>query len=67
MLKYQVSYKKPKKKGYACHKAVFYKIEDAIFWEEHVKNFFNLRGVGELKKHNNKINNRVLISYRRYT
>ena len=42
MLKYQVSYKKPKKKGYACHKAVFYKIEDAIFWEEHVKN--NLEG-----------------------
>ena len=42
MLKYQVSYKKPKKKGYACHKAVFYKIEDAIAWEEHVKN--NLDG-----------------------
>ena len=21
-----------------AHKAVFYKIEDAIFWEEHVKN-----------------------------
>ena len=41
MLKYQVSYKKPKKKGYACHKAVFYKIEDAIFWEEHVKKNLN--------------------------
>jgi len=42
MIKYQVSYKKPKKKGYACHKAIFHKIEDAMFWEEHVKN--NLEG-----------------------
>ena len=28
---------KPKKKGYAKHKATFLKIEDAVFWEEHVK------------------------------
>jgi|TARA_A100001011_G_scaffold17563_1_gene18194 hypothetical protein len=28
---------KPKKKGYAKQKATFLKIEDAVFWEEHVK------------------------------
>jgi hypothetical protein len=27
----------PKKKGYAKQNAVFYKIEDAIFWENVVK------------------------------
>jgi len=32
-----------------------------------IHEFFNLRGVGELERHYNKINNRVLISYRRYT
>ena len=30
-------YLKPKKKGYAKHTATFLKIEDAIFWEQHVK------------------------------
>ena len=34
---YQVNYLKPKKKGYATHKATFMKIEDAIFWENHIK------------------------------
>ena len=28
---------KPKKKGYAKQTATFLKIEDAVFWEEHVK------------------------------
>ena len=32
---------KPKKKGYAKHKATFLKIEDAVFWEEHVKQNLN--------------------------
>jgi hypothetical protein len=31
---YEVNYQKPKKKGYANHKATFLKIEDAIFWEK---------------------------------
>ena len=34
---YQVNYMKPKKKGYAKQQATFLKIEDAVFWEEHVK------------------------------
>ena len=34
---YQVNYMKPKNKGYAKQKATFLKIEDAVFWEEHVK------------------------------
>ena len=34
---YQVNYMKPKKKGYAKQTATFLKIEDAVFWEEHVK------------------------------
>jgi len=34
---------KPKKKGYAKHTASFLKIEDAVFWEEHVKK--NLKAV----------------------
>ena len=38
---YQVNYMKPKKKGYAKHTATFLKIEDAIFWEQHVKNNLN--------------------------
>ena len=32
---------KPKKKGYAQQKATFLKIEDAVFWEEHVKQNLN--------------------------
>ena len=38
---YQVNYLKPKKKGYAKHTATFLKIEDAVFWEEHVKRNLN--------------------------
>ncbi len=34
---YQVNYMKPKKKGYAKHTATFLKIEDAIFWQQHVE------------------------------
>ena len=34
---YRVNYLKPKKKGYVKQTATFLKIEDAIFWEEHVK------------------------------
>ena len=34
---YQVMYLKPKKKGYAQQTATFMKIEDAVFWEQHVK------------------------------
>lgn len=36
-MKFSVVYEKPKKNGTAKQKAVFYKIEDAILWEEHVK------------------------------
>ena len=38
---YQVNYMKPKKKGYAKQQATFLKIEDAVFWEEHVKKNLN--------------------------
>lgn len=34
---YQVTYFKPKKKGYAYQQATFLKIDDAIFWEQLVK------------------------------
>jgi hypothetical protein len=38
MMKYQVVYLKPKKKGYYTkQKAVFLKIEDATFWEQVIK------------------------------
>ena len=40
---YKVNYLKPKKKGYAKHTASFIKIEDAIFWEQHVMK--NLKAV----------------------
>ena len=40
---YKVDYLKPKKKGYAKHTASFMKIEDAIFWEQHVMK--NLKAV----------------------
>ena len=33
---YQVNYMKPKKKGDAKQTATFLKIEDAVFWEQHV-------------------------------
>jgi len=37
-MKYEISYLKPKKKGYAKQTATFLKIEDAIFWESIIKN-----------------------------
>ena len=37
MICYQVNYMKPKKKGYAKQTATFLKIEDAVFWEQHVE------------------------------
>jgi len=40
---YKVNYLKPKKKGYAKHTASFMRIEDAIFWEQHVMK--NLKAV----------------------
>jgi len=36
-MKFSVVYEKPKKSGTSKQKAVFYKIEDAILWEKHVK------------------------------
>lgn len=36
-MKFEVIYYKPKKKGFAKQSAVFYQIEDAMWWEEHVK------------------------------
>ena len=32
---------KPKKKGYAKQTATFLKIEDAVFWDQHVKKILN--------------------------
>ena len=34
---YQVNYMKPKKKGLCKTESNLSKIEDAVFWEEHVK------------------------------
>ena len=42
---YQVNYMKPKKKGYSKQTATFLKIEDAVFWEEHVKQNLNATDV----------------------
>jgi hypothetical protein len=36
-MKYEVTYLKPKKKGYAKETATFLKIEDAFYWESLVK------------------------------
>lgn len=36
-MKYDVIYDQPKKKGFAKQTATFLKIDDAIFWETHVK------------------------------
>lgn len=36
-MKFEVSYLKPKKKGYAKQTAIFLKIEDAFLWESYVK------------------------------
>jgi hypothetical protein len=37
-MKFSVTYEQPKKKGFAKQTAVFYKIEDAHFWQEYIKN-----------------------------
>jgi hypothetical protein len=37
MIKYQVTYLKPKKKMYSRQVVTFYKIEDAGLWEQMVK------------------------------
>lgn len=37
LMKYEVIYDQPKKKGYARQVATFLKIDDAILWESHVK------------------------------
>lgn len=36
-MKYDVVYDKPKKRSYSKQTATFLKIDDAIFWENHVK------------------------------
>jgi hypothetical protein len=36
-MKYEVTYLRQKKKGYAKQSATFLKIEDAVFWESIVK------------------------------
>lgn len=36
-MKYEVQFLKPKKKGYAKHSAVFYQIDDAIWYETILK------------------------------
>ena len=36
-MKFEITYLKPKKKGYAKQTATFLKIEDAFFWESVVK------------------------------
>jgi hypothetical protein len=36
-MKYQVVYLKPKKNKFSKQTATFLKIDDAIFWESHVK------------------------------
>ena len=43
-MKYEVCYLKPKSKGFAKQTAIFLKIEDAIFWENIVKD----RGAKEI-------------------
>ncbi len=36
-MKFEITYLKPKKKGYAKQSATFLKIEDAFFWESVIK------------------------------
>jgi hypothetical protein len=38
LMKYQVQYLKPKKKGYSKQVATFLTIDDAAFWEQVIKN-----------------------------
>lgn len=37
-MKFQVTYYKPKKKGYSSQVATLYSLEDAEFWKEVVEN-----------------------------
>ena len=41
---------KPKKKGYAKQTATFLKIEDAIFWEQYVKQNLNATDIEVMVK-----------------
>jgi len=36
-MKFEITYLKPKKKGYAKQSATFLKIEDCFFWESIIK------------------------------
>jgi hypothetical protein len=36
-MKFEITYLKPKRKGYAHQSATFLKIEDAFFWESIIK------------------------------
>lgn len=36
-MKYQVTYVKPKKKGFSKQTVVFYNVEDAYRWETYIK------------------------------
>jgi len=36
-MKYEVSYLKPKQRGYAKQSAVFFKLDDAFAWQSYVK------------------------------
>jgi len=36
-MKYEVHYLQPKKKGFSKQIATFLKLDDAIFWESHIK------------------------------
>lgn len=37
MHRFIVKYTHPKKKGTSAQTATFFKLDDAVFWEEHVK------------------------------
>lgn len=37
MMKFQVTYNQPKKKGLSKQKVVFYNVEDAFFWQKTVE------------------------------
>ena len=41
--KYAVIYQEPKKKGFFKHSAVFYDLEDAYRWEQHVNSKLHLK------------------------
>jgi hypothetical protein len=37
MHRYVVKYTQPKKKGFSSQSATFFKLDDAVFWEEFIK------------------------------